>query len=690
MVSAALASASHASSHALAWRHYPIPQWVGQSGLAFADLDGDGRTSLIYTGLVGAFRPGADRRYVLGAYDLPSDGDAIHIGQIFMAADGQSVGGRITVVDNNGRDEIAFFTSSSEGSELVIAGDTPLRVLRRHPLGSEFAPVGSGDLDGDGRIEIYGFIGSFASPPGSLAIVDYETGDIDFHHDIQISTSAIVFKADLTSHAKLVARATPGVVRNGVSLAPEWSYPGGFTGAIVSGNFDQDAASNEFASVGTTIRVFDASPYGLSEEFPGTFDPVASAIDIDSDGVDEIIYGSSSTDLKIVDARTGSVVRSVPQSGRAIAIGAGFLPGGPSPVIAYRSPYSGLMVRDANSMAIRFDRQEYFGPFSTTLIGHLGGGDASEGVFTSDANGATTSIAYLHVVDSRTGVIARSAGIGVEHVEGAALIDIPTGTSDGFAGIVVAGNTFSAGRVTLTNALTMEQEWAAGGDAAPFASRPLESFAITDLTGDGVKDVLAVFSMASASSIIALDGVNGSVLWETDPFPRSSRVRMVVGQFDHDSAAEAVVASGNTLIAIDTATRNQEWSMIVSGPILSMATWDRGAGCRLGLILPSSPASIFECADRQLLRSVAIPGGATFIMSVDESDDWYVAGAGGRVYGLEAGRDPYVIADGFGEGIGIGGEQALAGHRILVGSFSSVGMVALRKDLIFAGTFERP
>src|SRR5690606_22355222 len=121
---------------------------------------------------------------------------------------------------------------------------------------------------------------------------------------------------DADAALEIVAAATPGVVIDGATQAIDWSWPAGFGAYLAPGHF-QPGGGVQFVAAETWFRftVFQSAPWqALWQAELGDIEAI-HAVDLDGDGIDEIIEGDGQWgDVHVYDSATQSVRFTIPRA----------------------------------------------------------------------------------------------------------------------------------------------------------------------------------------------------------------------------------------------------------------------------------------------------------------------------------------------------------------------------------------
>lgn len=565
------------------WTVYPGFHQPGGAGIEVMDLDGDGQQEAVVTGTSnGGFGQGAAKFFAV----LARVGDELEITGVARLAAGESFAGDMRLVP--GADAAQQFAAplTLPGSQQVLAvyaGNVPERIAEI-PLPVQFRVDGIADVDGDGVLEVFGRKGGYPE------VRDFATGNLEWT-DSQHTTNAVgAGQLDGDSALELVFGATnsgdsAGYVLDGATHAQQWSWPDGFRGTPVFGNFDTVPATREFAIVepwGTT-RVFVTSPFFSPFSDYATGEVQAIAVrDIEGDLVDEIIVG---------EGQWGSVIAYKPTTWAPTfdhhnpehgvsAIGVGQLDDDPELEVVFGAGLTStgtdlLQVFDAGFNQVQFSRGDVSGPHSSTTVADLDGDGTREVIWATFESNSGYDGPLLVVADAETGKELRrvnNAGMPWGANPGARLLTANLDSDPTLEIVIGSGYTYD-GRVRVLDGVTLEQQWATTLQDVDVV-RDVVAF---DANGDATPDI----AVAAQGRLTVLEGATGVELWRSASVTATSNETVAVGQIDLDSSPELLFASGNQLYAIDASTHSFERAIAHGAPILAASTEGNGNDCRI-------------------------------------------------------------------------------------------------------------
>src|SRR5690606_9038615 len=174
-----------------------------------------------------------------------------------------------------------------------------------------------------------------------------------------------------------------------------------------------------------------------------------------------------------------------------------------------------LRVVDLQSMLEDYAQSDEFGPYSALVRGDLNGSGGDRVAYVTTGSESGYAGANLRILDATSGnTVAERLNILPNPWANAAVpqIAIEQMDSDPQLEFIVAGADFYAGVVAVVDAVSLEDQWR----VAPYGNWPIPypvaSISTIDVNVDGIPDIVLA---TDAVRLMALDGRNGAVLWES-------------------------------------------------------------------------------------------------------------------------------------------------------------------------------
>jgi hypothetical protein len=547
------------------WQYSVMGHWIGHSGLAIADLDGDGVPEIAAI----AFIDGESIWYVAGR-----DGAGIEQKWLGGVSASPFSGLAVAQMDDDSALEVLV---AHDGQILVYDGST--RELERTiatPAQYAFA-MAAADLDGDGRGDI--ILAGTGPDSDNLYIIDGRSGAVVFTQPGVSGRVIAVGQLDDDPALEIAVPTFPGgIVLDGRTHRVEWQQPEGWLQdeqRFAIGDLDDDGiAEILIADIGElrAYKMGQAAPLWVQPE-PEV--DVVTIGDVDGDGRAEIVYGD-------------------PQSGR-------------------------LQVLDGATRTPKWMIANPEQGISSVSIADATGDGRPEIVWSGRSTNPNWAPEHLHAFDvpSRS-ELARSDNLtGPWMVGGNGDVD-----GDGRADVVLAvprtDDATRGGRWFIRDASTGALEYA----SSPVADdATLTSITVADVDSSPRLEVLIAESRAGSASVVCIDAASGAEMWRSSPLPVTALYALTVGDVDGDGHLEVLATTGfadvtarNFVLALDAATGQERWR---SGPLWPTSNGG-DAAIRLGQ-LDGDPAS--EIAVRGSDDSLYVIDGRT------RSANWVVGDA---------------------------------------------------------------
>ena len=316
MLSVGLALPSQAPLAAQSLTDFHL-QWVwsvggellGRSGLEVVDLEGDGRSELLTTGVSGS-----------SAHWYTLQRVGIDLVQTYSSLPSEIRPVQINVAHEGGRTRMII---TNQGTIQVLDGPTRAELVNLPILGGPSRAADAADIDGDGRVDlavcddsnlyVYDLLSGAARVKAGFGCRQVALGQTDSDPQLEIV---------------LAGNALGGFVLDGASLEVDWADARGFGDRVAVADFDADGQDEvaALADLGTVVRVQDPMTGNLLWELPTPTAGAIAAANMDGEPGAELVwaikngYGS----LFVVDGATPSQLRVIPNpaySVEAVALG---------------------------------------------------------------------------------------------------------------------------------------------------------------------------------------------------------------------------------------------------------------------------------------------------------------------------------------------------------------------------------
>lgn len=556
------------------WSFYPGYYGPGANGIVAADLDGAGNPEAVVTG---SAVNGFSYNQNLHLATLEQRGTGFATTHLLALAPTWSFSGTLQVMRETSAnvDRVVVSLRDANSLQTVIAtyGGKPLREIRRVAVPTDFSLRQLADIDGDGQLEALGC----ACPPyseGPAQLLDYATGTVEWT-DASASRTMGAGQLDADPALELVlgsqsgSPVAPGRILDGATRALQWSYPDGFRGTPVFGNFRGTADEREFAIVegwGIT-RIFVSQPI---------FSPVAeinsgevgayTVRDVNNDGYAEIVIGEGQWGAVVAySTTTGQSVFRWPNGDHGVsAIAIANLDGQNGLELVYGAGLSttgrdALKVIDTATGVLRYEAADEAGPHSPLVRADIEGNGTDELVFITRQSNSGYSGGNLIVLNAATGaeLRRRASALDSGFSSGAHSLKTMDLEGDGVQEIVGASGTL----VAVLDGISLADRW-----RVPNLPSAVQKMGLMRFNGDAVDDIV----LALTNRLVVLNGLNGSELFRSVSFTSASDTGLAIGNADADAQAEIAFSVGANVYIIDPTLGLVESFFTAAQPVLGV------------------------------------------------------------------------------------------------------------------------
>ncbi|NCT68515.1 MAG: PQQ-binding-like beta-propeller repeat protein [Rhodanobacteraceae bacterium] len=674
---------------ATAWEDYPGFQGPGHAGIAIGDFDGNGKLEAAVTGNAVYEYSGSSE--LIGT--LAADGSGKLDMRSMTMLPTTLAGGLVLAPREGSADRLAAV--ASEGTQILIFGGVPLRVLRviEAPFVRQVYAIT--DVDGDGNPDIVATANATAWGSEQFPVVlDYASGAIKWMGAEPVSSIGVL-QIEGAATKKLILGGTPGRVIDGASHAVEWTYAAGFGNRIVVGRFAANPSVATFASTSRwteRVQVFRAQPYSRLAEFPVIEVGAVATMQLTPGGGDQIAVGGlQAPGVVVYDPRTGQPALTVsrPESG-VDAIAVGDLDGDGRMELVYGSGLfsSGKDVLRAVDLGTRGDdytRDDEIGPHTAVARGDIAGGGSDQVVYLTRASDSGYGGSNVHVLDATSGKRLRSRrdALYFSWTSGPPSVAIAQMDGDAQQEIVIATNSSDGGVVAVLDGVTLQDQWRVSVCCNP------SGLAVLDVNADGVPDVVTT----NAGRVVVLDGRNGTLLWQSVTLYGNTPPSVAAFR-TADGTPRVVVARGAALYVFDMGSQLLVSSAKTTAGLVGLRQWGDGTDCRLGALDEAAVVTIHRCDDLLPVGQYLMPEGTVFFRPANAQANRFVAASGAYLYEVGADGNALPLAGAMGYRLGAGNQGVLRADPdgqhfdLVIGSDYMVTRVRVGLDAMFANGFD--
>lgn len=665
------------------WTRYPGFLSPGHAGMVGADINGDGVRELVTT--------------ANGSLALLNrkPGGGFEIVSMRAMESGESLSGRIQRLPgtDGGPDSILAAVYTTQATLLItFSGRNFDRVSQVTVVGG-FALQSLADIDADGTLEAIGTFGSSSSM--GPAVIDVGTGTTEWQDAAYAGMSLSAGQLDADSQLELIASGNsgsgtvPGKILDGVSHAVQWTYPDGFRGNVVVGNFSP-ASGNEFVLVDSWgySKLFVSSPQfsPISELNTGEVQAIAVA-DVSNDGYEDIILGAGQWgEVVIYSPKDWSTVATItnPEHGTSAVVVDDF-DGLPGLELAFGSGLTSsgtdlLRMVSLPSGSILFNQTDEIGPHSSVLFADLDGDGNDELVYATHESLSGYSGANLVVLNATTGQELRRR-LNVLEPWGANFgLKIRAANIDGDPQLELllgSGITYSA-KVRAIDGLTLADQWIVDlGDGV------VSEMIVTDANADAVPDLAVV----NGGRVYLLNGIQGSEIWHSVSFNVSGSVTLSAGNLDADANIEIAFGTGTNLYVIDPISQIVDRIQTLPSNVIGQLVESYEGAC-YHVLISADRLRRNHCASGAEHSSRLFSVVSVMAKPVETSFGKVVLSDGQRIY-IDENFDTVAFSSVLGPSLGAGNRAAvnLKGPWIDVyaGGMNGVSKVRFSSELFSAG-----
>lgn len=685
---------ANVSAEIMHWADYPGLHGPGHAGIQIGDFDGNGAVEAAVSAYAfpGFSISGSQLLAVLAAGD-----EGLRVRHVTVIPGEKLVGPLTPAPEESGADRLVAVLAGSDPlnpspNRIVILGEVPLRILRSIPAPGIIAARDVADIDGDGQLEMLALASGSTWSDRFPAVLDYVTGSIKWVGSVGVP-DARAAQLDDDAPMEIILAGTPGSVIDGSSHGVEWTWPAGFGEKVLVGRF-ADAATPTFATYAAwsgAVQIFRAQPYSSIGDIPTGQIDAAAVIrmnDADQIGIGDGQLGS----VHVHDPRTGATLFTVenPEHGVS-ALAGGDLDGDSSVEIVYGAGLSStgwdiLRVVDTATSTNKYYQADEVGPHVAITRGDFSGTGRDELAYLTTATRSNVWGPTLRVLDAATGRRLRSRMAAIPSSDGRTplMASLQIDDDPQLELVVVSSNLYTP-TIFVVDGLTLDIQW-----SVPVADGGhLTSMDTLDIDGDGVQDIVVA---TSAGFMRAVNGIDGSTLWQSDTFSGTSTPLLTA--FAPDSGAPHVIlARDNVVRVFNLSSGLVETLAEPAAATVAMTRWGDGQACRVGVLGADNAMRVLGCLDLVEHDQFEFPAGSVFFRPFSHLGFRFVAASRGRVYGVD-GIGAMFMSGMLGDNLGAGNQGIVTSQggggsfELFIGSQHMVARVGFGLDRIFANGFD--
>jgi len=597
-----------------------------------ADFDHDGKDDLAFAGYAGPSY-GSTTIHVVGK-DAAGN---IGVKQSLTLPTAGNLARLLSFADGSGDPHLLYV--DSHGTVTEWSG-WPLQQVRTFPTLEGPASAVAGDIDADGLPDLV------VRNEQTLAAYSLVTAAEKWSMPSGGSGELLLAQLDADNALEIVLGTTfPALIVDGATQMQDWSYPDRFGTSLAAGHLGSPT-TRAFVGGYDRITAFSGMPYSPLWDFAdGLYFQVnvIATVDIDGDGIDEILFNASNgNSLQVLDSVTHQLRQTSYLLGFNIAALATLsLDGDAARQLAFANNDTVAIINASDGSPL-WSAQSRSASLSVAAIGDVDG-DGRVELLTAAGFVPWNRSAGLEVRDMDSGKtkwiadVAADAEVYATAPYRLRVID-PLVAGDEKR-ILVAGTSYYDGRVLLvggqTHAINLELGEYAGG---PFDSRAVKDAVMVDMDGDGIDDILAAsepqLSWVTGAKLHAFSQA-GDLLWESVGMGSGNQsingVFAMPPAFGSGDVVVAVLPTG--LRAYGRQSRLLDWTMDVINDSAFLV--EHGVNGPEIAFEHDNVLSFYDAATRMFLRDVTLADPIEAATPLDGHVDRLLVSSGGRLLLLD-------------------------------------------------------
>jgi len=599
------------------WRNILGADSTAASGIAVADVTGDGKPDMVFTGN----RNGTSILFVLSQQADQSIG----ISQALVLPDTTGI---VKVLSATIGGSAHVFTLAADGTLRDFSG-WPLAEQDKFTVAANATSAAIGDLDGGGSASLV------VLTSGSLYAYATNNGAQLWTYPVSGASEVALAQLDANPESEIILNTTPGLVIDGLTRATDWQYIDGFGSHLATGHALGDATT-QFAGATSwsSFSVFRGTPWSPLWSAGNSNGGIAALAfaNLDNNNYDVILEGDAQWgSINAYDTSTQQLRFSIHNPGWGInAVESADIKGNSIPEIVFgaaQPSFNAIAMEAVNNRSglVDWSFAPLQGVFSPVAIGDVDGDGHDEFVV---AGNNYNGYGAVDIYDADTGVLKwTSPNVGGNGNDPFAIstsrILLLPHAADAAMDIVLAGSSGYDGRIDVLDGATKTVKLQIGSYASgPLGSRYLMDAAAVDFDNDGVMDFVAATEPSSTGSsgaeLQVFSGVDGHPLWTSVQMGSgfSNILGVLVTGPASSPSSEMIAVLPGSLRAYNIQTHLLDWTLVATADGATYVPHGVN-GAEIAVFQHNGAVAFYDAATQAYLRGFSLPAPVNAISALN-------------------------------------------------------------------------
>lgn len=476
----------------------------------------------------------------------------------------------------------------------------PPRAVRRTPLAEGGGRVAVADIDADGDLD------RVAAFSGGLVATELAGGGTPRTYSVEWAEGMALAQLDADAALEIVFGTTPGVVIDGATFTPQFTWPDGFGRMIAPARLP----SGPGFIVADHAYVFGGTPLAMRWSPDSTYQGAVGAVDFDGDRVDEVVIHHDFNVARVFDAGTRAmrmditsptnrpseiVAADMDGDGREEAVLVSGDSGFSGPTLVHVAGQAGF---PAGAALKRLPRSTH----AALARGDVDGDGDAELAIASHGNRP-----LVRLIDPATQAVEWEMpppGFNDQYFK----LQLLQLDDDVALEIVLSGGGFG-GLLRAIDGAGKATQFSRAANNDFLTGNTVHAALVADVDADGVRDLLVATEPRSnlgSVRVAVLDPLTGATRWESAALGNAADKPLALSALplDGDAALEIVLATTDGWRALDGASHALEWQFdreLKAATVAPGADGPELVGAEAGRLVHRSIVS------RDVLRDYAAP-----------------------------------------------------------------------------------